>query len=376
MADDTVQANGTHVLDYAQALEAAETFFNETVRLDRAGVHIGPYTVSDAARAWLATQTSSTSEIHVRNEILPELGSVQLKRLTKAQVYSWHQHLGKKPTMRSQMLNSKVPFDINDPETLRKRQDTANRVLHSLKAILNLARSNGHIDSDAAWATVDQFRGVAKERTEYLTVEEGMRFLEVCRSDFADLVKAALYTGCRYGELCKLPVSAFDDQTGCLRVWQTKSKSWKIIYLNLEESAFFKKKTVGKTLDAKMFLRADGTPWLKDHQKTLMRNARISAGIEQHITFHNLRHTFASLLMMNGTQPELVQQQMGHSSLRMTQRYMHFSESYAAKSVRANKPLYRPVGALDTQLPSAPPPFTFARKTGTLLSMDRARSAK
>ena len=46
-------ANGTHVLSFQQALDAALRWFSELAKADAAGVQIGPYTVADAASAWL-----------------------------------------------------------------------------------------------------------------------------------------------------------------------------------------------------------------------------------------------------------------------------------------------------------------------------------
>jgi integrase len=341
-ADDTSPANGTHIFTFQEAQAAALDWIGKTARADRGGVHVGPYTVKDAAEDWLTTQTSPTSLIHVNQDIAPSLGQIELKKLTKAILLDWLQALGRKPTQRSMSPNSKVPFDINDPEVRRKRQDTANRTLRSLKALLNYARDKGHIESDSTWATVAEFAKVAKQRTEYLTIEEGTRFISVCPEDFRKLVQAALFTGCRYNELCTMPVSAYDALNRSISVMQGKTRLPKIVFLTLDEADFFEGQTQGKKLGDLMFLRSDGGPWLKDHQKPRMKAARKAAEIEQHITFHNLRHTFASLLAMNGTQPELIQQQMGHSNARMTQRYTHFSPSYAATTIRANKPSFSP----------------------------------
>jgi len=339
LADDLADADGAKVLTRDQAVQKAREWFTE-VNEHGAGITKRVYTVGNAAADWLKTQTSPTAAIHVNNDILPTLGRYPLKKLTKAILHEWLQAQGEKPTVRSQGPNSKVPFDINDPETRRKRRDTANRVLRSLRALLNLARSNGHIDNDSAWVTLAEFPKVAKQRTEYLTVEQGGRFIEACPDDFRKLVQAALYTGCRYGELCNMRVHAYDTENASVTVMQGKTGTPKVVFLTPDEVAFFDEQIKGKQLNDFMFLRIDGTQWRKDHQRERMKDACETAKIEQHITFHNLRHTFASLLAMNGTQPELIQRQMGHSSARMTARYSHFSPSYAATTIRANKPSF------------------------------------
>lgn len=368
-ADDTVEANGTHVLDFQQALAAATKWMNTITRADAAGVKIGPYTVRDAAEDWLKTQTNPTSRIHVKNNILPTLGDIPVIRLTKAKLYEWLQAQGSKPTIRSMSENSKIPCDMNDPETRRKRQDSANRVLRGLRALLNLARSNGHVESDAAWATLKEFDKVAKQRTEYLTVKEAQAFIQACPEDFRKLVQAALYTGCRYGELCALTVQSYDAQSRIVTVMQGKTRTPKVVYLTPDEAAFFEEQTKGKPLGALMFTRADGKAWGKDHQRERMKDACKAANIEQHITFHNLRHTFASLLAMNGTRPELIQLQMGHSSARMTARYSHFSPSYAASTIRANKPSFGSVAAPESSDSPTPAKSASGRKTGRVVSI-------
>ncbi len=46
-----------------------------------------------------------------------------------------------------------------------------------------------------------------------------------------------------------------------------------------------------------------------------------AAGIDRHITFHNLRHTYATLQLTAGTPLEVVQTMLGHRDIRSTQIY-------------------------------------------------------
>jgi len=57
-------------------------------------------------------------------------------------------------------------------------------------------------------------------------------------------------------------------------------------------------------------------------RKALLRALR-AAGVERHLSYHDLRHTFATLLVVRGADVRTVQELMGHSTLVMTMRYVH-----------------------------------------------------
>jgi integrase len=101
-------------------------------------------------------------------------------------------------------LQEVLGYDPDDPETKRKRRETANRIFNDLSALLTLAYRNQRVSSKAAWETVDKFDNVDVAKNEYLTLKEAIKFLKVCPIDFRDLVQGALITGCRYGELARL----------------------------------------------------------------------------------------------------------------------------------------------------------------------------
>jgi integrase len=346
MADDVAPANGTDVLSFHQALEAARTKFKSWTREDVSGVKIGPYTVSDAAADWLDAlsgreMSKQTARGNVKHHILESLGAIELSSLSRQTIEQWHRQLAQKPTLKSLSSRSKRKFNLEDPDTKRKRQDTANRVLNDLKAILNRAYVNQLVLSKAPWETVKRFENVDIAKTEYLTLEESKRFISACEQDFRLLVQAALYTGCRYGELCGLKVSSFDVQIGTISLIQGKTGKVKRVFLTDDEAAFFKKQILGKKPDDLMFHRRDGLPWGKSHQQPRMKAALKAAGIERHVRFHDLRHTFATLLVMSGTSVQLIANQLGHSGTRVAEKnYAHFSPSFISTTIRANKPNY------------------------------------
>jgi integrase len=339
VADDYEDADSIRVLSFDQAQAKAREWAADMSAYS-AGVSRKVYTVGDACDAWLKTQTGTTAATHVEQHIRPELGHIVLSKLTKSKLYDWHQALAVKAPAWTRFEKCEKVFDITDPETRRKRQDTANRVLRSLRALLTLAYETEKVKSNAAWDTLKPFDKTDRMRTDYLTPDEAKRFIEVCDDDFRNMVLGALYTGCRYGELCTMRVDAYDSHIHAIKVLQGKTKRLKILYLSNDEVAFFDEQVKGKQSADFMFVRSDGTDWRKDHQRERMKDACAAAKVTKHITFHNLRHTFGSLLAMGGTRRELVQKQMGHSSARMTDRYTHFEQSWEQEIIRNNKPSF------------------------------------
>jgi integrase len=347
-------ANGTHVLSFTQAQEAAQKWFSEIAKADAAGVQIGPYTVADAAHDWLAVWSGSAvskdnSEGNLNNHILPAFGHSEVAKLKRQKVQEWLQELAAKPPVRHQRhkdstkalppsKRSKVIFDLNDPETIRKRRDTANRIFNDLSALLTLAYDNGKVQSKAAWETVQKFEKVGRAKNEYLSIKEFKAFAATCPPDFADLVRGAVITGCRYMELGRMTVSAYDPTNKSVSTVQAKTGKVKHVYLTDEEAVFFEH-MAGKRSTDLLFRQQDGKPWVKSAQQPRMQAALKAAGINRHVRFHDLRHTFATWQVAAGTSIQMVANQLGHASTRIAEEhYAHYSPSHIASTVRANKP--------------------------------------
>ncbi len=342
---------------FQQAQDAARGWLVDLTARKSGKVPLNPTTVSQAATDWLdrfegSERSKQTSEANVRNYVLPILGAVEIRNLTRKQIENWLHTIGKQKPAKviakeqtqhklAPSRRSKLVYHSTDPETIRKRRDTANRVFNDLRAILNRAADNETELNRNVWESVDKFQNVSKASGEYLTLEEVQQFASVCPSDFRDVVQAAVMTGCRYGELCALRVSAFDANINALSLIQSKTGKQKRVFLTDSEATFFANLCAGKQGSDFILLRSDGKPWQKSHQQQRMQDALKAAGIDRHIRFHDLRHTFATLLVMNGTSIQLVANQLGHSGTRMAEKhYSHFSPSYVANTVRANKPTF------------------------------------
>jgi integrase len=87
--------------------------------------------------------------------------------------------------------------------------------------------------------------------------------------------------------------------------------------------------------------RIDGREWRESEQTRPMAAAVEAAKIKPSIGFHGLRHTWASLAVMNGTPLLVVAKALGHSDTRMVEKhYGHLAPSYIADAIHAGAPRF------------------------------------
>jgi integrase len=349
-ADDIADADGAHVLSFAQAQEAARKWFAHLARHDRGDVRSGPYTVSECLGDYLTwlqghRKTGDDARYRINALIVPKLGQTQCDRLTTAEIQKWLRDRAASPARLRAKKDAKMPkfreFNKSDGDAARRRRASANRTLTVLKAALNRAWREGKIPSDEPWRRVEPFEEVDAARIRYLTIVEAKRILNGCAPDFRRLTQAALATGARYGELTALRVSDFNPDSGTIHVRTSKSGKGRHIVLNDEGAALFKSLAAGKAGDAIMLLKADGTPWKAAHQARPMTAACKRAKIAPPVSFHVLRHTWASLAVMAGAPLLVVARNLGHSDTRMVEKhYGHLAPSYVADAIRAAAPKF------------------------------------
>jgi integrase len=348
--DDVADADGVHVLAFAEAQEAARKWFRDLARQDRGQIHEGPYSVShclDEYLTWLDGHRKSGVDSRYRTEafIRPTLGDRECDKLTTAMLQKWLRDLEASPARLRSKKGAKAPrhrtAPAGDPEAHRRRRASANRTLTILKAALNRAWREGKISSDEAWRRVEPFEEADAARVRYLTIAEAKRLMNSCEPDFRRLVQAALATGARYGELAALRASDFNPDSATLHVRTSKSGKPRYIVLNDEGAALFKSLAAGKAGDALILTRADGEAWGKSHQARRTAAVCTAAKIKPAISFHVLRHTWASLAVMAGAPLMVVARNLGHSDTRMVERhYGHLAPSYIADAIRAAAPKF------------------------------------
>lgn len=344
-ADDYTDADGVEVLDFYQAQDRAR---------DLAKARPTPaYTVGDAIDAYLRwyrenRKAIEATEVTIRAHIRPALGNRPIAELTAEELKDWRDKLARakarRRTARGKAQEHKrerdTATDEDKDEAKRARRATANRILAVLKAILNKAFEDGKAKDDKEWRRVRPFEKVDVPRVRFLTEAESVRLVNACNAEFRPLVRAALLTGARYGELVRMTVGAFNERTGQLFITPSKSGKARHIPVNAAGAELFKSLTLGRPADAPMFTK-DGAPWGKNHQQRPILLACKAAKIVPPVRFHELRHTYASTLAQAGADLLTISKLLGHADTRITARhYAHLCDRTLAQAVNNLLPAF------------------------------------
>jgi integrase len=348
IADDHADANGRDVLTFKEAQLQAIQREREAQR-DDGGINrkLTVQQATDEYLAWFRAQRKGVTmaESAIRAHILPAFGPRPVASIKTKEISDWLDRVATKParlrTSRfSKTLNLRAAPKSGDEK--RARRATANRILSVLKAILNRAYRAGAVADDSPWRKVKPFEKADEARIRYLTDAESVRLVNACPADLRALVRAALLTGARWGELTSLRASDVKLSHASMYVAESKSGRPRHIPLNPEGRELFTAHVAGKASDDLVFTRGDGGQWGHNHHVRALNAACKVAKIRPAISFHELRHTYASHLAQAGVPLLTISRLLGHSDTRITARhYAHLADKTLADAV-TNLPSFEP----------------------------------
>jgi integrase len=349
-ADDHRDADGTDVLNFAQAQRKV---LDEATR-DALRASGQLYTVADAVADYVEyvrthRKSAPDTESKLKTYVVPPFSAKRVAELTAADFKTWlawalrRRRVPKKARTESDASAQKdaPPSPTELAERQRRRKATLNRVINSLKACLNHAYAAGKVPSREAWARLSKFRSADSARLRWLTVSEARRLQNASSPEFRLLVRAALLTGCRAGELLTLRGSDFDPHSRTLLVADSKSGQPRRVPLTTAGVALFSDLAAGVAAAEPMFTRSDGSTWYRMSIVRAMRAACANAQISPTATFHTLRHTYASHLAQEGMPLLFIAAALGHSDARMVEKhYCHLAPSQVADMIREKLPTF------------------------------------
>ena len=241
-----------------------------------------------------------TDEAMLRKYILPEFGTRSLDEVTPELVADFFVRLRSRGYANS----------------------SCNRLRAVLRYMFNLARKwkvPGASDNPTSGTAA--LPELSRER--YLTSEEVQRLLlaaDVDRPDTAAVIKLLILTGARRSEITKAKWEYIDWNKCTLLVPRAKSGRPRAIALNTVAIGVLR--ALGPNDSGHIFPQLVGNgdirrSWVRIRRRAGMPDVRL----------HDLRHSFASFLINSGASLYVVQNLLGHSNPRMTQRYAHLAPS-------------------------------------------------
>ena len=334
--DDTGAADGDVVLTYAQAVVRAQAVqVEERKPLPR---HLGDgitlnAVMSEYIEDHLAGKGSQTNarQLH-RRHIEGTIGKKLVTALDAKQLRKWQREIIEKPpTIRGKAQ----AYDPSDPDQLRGRKASANRILSMIKAALNRAWRDDQLPSDLPtyWMKVEAYDLGDEPTPRMLERDEVTRLLNSAPPDLRQLLHGALMTGARRGDLLSLRCRAYDPDMQTVRIQVSKTGKTLIQPLTPEGSDMFEQLTAGRAPSDHVFTRADGRPWGKhDVQKPMV--AAVKAAQLEGVSFKTTRATYGKFLLVATKDLELVAKALGHSDSRITRKhYAQYLPSEMAKGV-------------------------------------------
>lgn len=230
-------------------------------------------------------------------------------------------------------LGNVTKLSIEEYKLKRKVQvsgPTVNRDLALIKTIFNKAIEWGKATHNPVKKV--KFFPEHDPRMRFLEKGEVDALLRNCSQWLRPIVIVGLHTGMREGEIFDLRWDDINFHSRNVRVRPAKSGEGRNIPMN--KSLFNELQAMKKNLDSPYIFSNTDNEKITRHGKFRKQwcNAVKQSGILD-FHFHDLRHTFASHLVMRGVELKTVQELLGHKSTKMTERYSHLSPRHKSKAV-------------------------------------------
>ena len=294
------------LLGQRKALEEGNWVDNDKVTLS---AFLDRY-MMDVAAHTLRPKTIESYEYLIRMHIKPEIGSIKLTAL------------------RPDHLQNLYSLKLNQGLSKRTVQYTHAIIHKSLQQAMKWGLVSRNVADLAEPPTVK------RKTPQTLTLEQIKQLLAVLKEDrLYSLYALAVGCGLREGELLGLYWEDIDFYSGTLHV-QRAVQQLKITGLSITEPKSEKsrrtiavpgfaldilwnyKEKTGK-LSGLVFPTSNGTPISPRNLVRHYKAALVKAGLPD-LPFHSLRHSFASIQLLAGTNPKIVQEALGHSQISLT----------------------------------------------------------
>lgn len=251
------------------------------------------------------------------------------------------------PVIGDKPLGDIAPFDL---EKIKKVMTNAGRAGRSIvyalavvRQVFNYALTNDLYTGKNPAGPAGKVKRPTTDnkRLRYLSREEAAALLAELATmsrDVHGMALLSIHTGMRAGEVFSLTWADVDLAGGVLLLKDTKSNKNRPAFMTEAVKAMLQART--KSAPAGLVFPGRNGVKIEQASDTFNRavdKLGLNEGItdrRQRVTFHTLRHTFASWLVESGTDIYTVQELLGHSDLKLTARYAHIGENSLRAAVQ------------------------------------------
>ena len=235
------------------------------------------------------------------------------------------------PAFGTRLLRDICSWDVEKFKAQRKlevKTTSVNRELTCLKTIFNKAILWGMVAHNPVKG-IKLFK--ERQRDRFLMTDEIRLLLDSYPNHYRPIVVTALHTGMRLGEILSLSWDDVDFRAKQILVRDSKNGESRRIEMNDALTTELRRLKDAST-GTPVFVGLTGARLQTNAISRVHRYVCRKAGIKD-FRFHDLRHTFASHLVMNGVDLTTVSKLLGHKTLTMTLRYSHLSQAHKQKAV-------------------------------------------
>lgn len=275
-------------------------------------------------KKWSVRQRAYDSKKYLIEQLESKFGDLPLRRFSTMLLEQFQ-------TERLAEGKKRVRSNKTEWHFLPNKPATVNRLIATLSHMFTKAVEWEMVEEGILKRirNVKMIKGESK-RLRYLSQEECQGLLIQCHGHLWEIVTLALNTGMRKGEILSLKWDQVDLKHGFILLDRTKNGERREIPLNVTVKGVLQSTVRRIDTPSVFYDTSTGKPYrdIKKSFHTAMRRAGI-----KDFRFHDLRHTFASHLVMAGVDITTVSRLLGHKSLTMTLRYAHLAPSHMVKAV-------------------------------------------
>jgi len=251
-----------------------------------------------------------------------------------------------KPVIKKTPLKDVSPLQIEKIKSNMKKQGLSDKTIHHaltfIRAVYGKHVSWGLYQGPIPTTKV-KFPKLDNNRTRFLSYEEAQILLKALKTKSITVYYQAilsLHAGLRFSEIAKLKWSDIDLTHDVLHIRDAKSGKSRETYITepikeaLTQLNAINEYQNGELIFPDKFGKAQ--THISNSFYQVVKQLGLNNGIDDRrrkICFHSLRHTFGSWLAMQGTSLYEIKELMGHTDIKMTERYSHLMPSIKRKAV-------------------------------------------